>query len=205
MVQPLMGGGDVGGLIEDAEGPLPLERALQIATQTAQGLSFAHGKGIVHRDLKPGNVWLDEDGAAKIGDFGLAVATDRSRLTVEKVMVGTVSYMPPEQATGGEVTPQADLYSLGAMLYEMCTGRVPFMGDDDIGVISQHINTPPVAPSWHNNQIPKTLDSISTLKSANAVMIDDTARPGKENSKVAFIHPKSTGKILFELVEPSDS
>ena len=160
MVQPLMGGGDVEGLVEDADGPLELDRAIEIATQTAQGLSFAHSKGIVHRDLKPGNVWLDEDGAAKIGDFGLAVATDRSRLTVEKVMVGTVSYMPPEQATGGEVTPRADLYSLGAMLYEMCTGRVPFMGDDDIGIISQHINTPPVAPSWHNSQIPKTLDAL---------------------------------------------
>ena len=112
MVQPLMGGGDVEGLIEDAEGPMELERAIQIATQTAQGLSFAHDKGIVHRDIKPGNVWLDDDGAAKIGDFGLAVATDRSRLTVEKVMVGTVNYMPPEQATGGEVTPRADLGSV---------------------------------------------------------------------------------------------
>ncbi|MCH7984024.1 MAG: serine/threonine-protein kinase PknK, partial [Chloroflexi bacterium] len=160
MVQPLMGGGDVEQLIEDADGPLPLDQALQIATQTAQGLVFAHSKGIVHRDLKPGNIWLDDDGAAKIGDFGLAVATDRSRLTVEKMMVGTVNYMPPEQATGGEVTPRADLYSLGAMLYEMCTGRVPFMGDDDIAVIGQHVNTPPVAPSWHNPQIPKTLDSL---------------------------------------------
>jgi serine/threonine protein kinase len=75
-------------------------------------------------------------------------------------MVGTVNYMPPEQATGGEVTPIADLYSLGAMLYEMSTGRVPFMGDDDIAVISQHVNTPPVAPSWHNPSIPKTLDSL---------------------------------------------
>ncbi len=160
MVQPLMGGGDVEELIENADGPLPLEDAIRIATQTAQGLGFAHGKGIVHRDLKPGNVWLDEDGAAKIGDFGLAVAIDRSRLTVEKVMVGTVNYMPPEQATGGEVTPMADLYSLGATLYEMCTGRVPFMSDDEIGIISQHINTPPVAPSWHNSSIPKTLDSL---------------------------------------------
>ena len=160
MVLPLMAGGDVEGLIEDAEGPLPLEQALRIATQTAEGLVFAHSKGIVHRDLKPGNIWLDEDGAAKIGDFGLAIATDRSRLTVEKLMVGTVNYMPPEQATGGEVTPRADLYSLGAMLYEMSTGRVPFMGDDDIAVISQHVNTPPVAPSWHNPNIPKTLDSL---------------------------------------------
>jgi len=160
MVQPLMGGGDVEGLIEDAEGPLPLEQAILIATQTAQGLVFAHSKGIIHRDLKPGNIWLDEDGAAKIGDFGLAVATDRSRLTVEKLMVGTVNYMPPEQATGAPLTPRADLYSLGVMLYEMATGRVPFMGDDDIAVISQHVNTPPVAPSWHNKLIPKTLDAL---------------------------------------------
>ncbi|MCH8116204.1 MAG: serine/threonine protein kinase, partial [Chloroflexi bacterium] len=108
MVQPLMGGGDVEELIEDADGPLPLEQAIQIATQTAEGLAYAHKQGIVHRDLKPGNIWLDDDGAAKIGDFGLAIATDRSRLTVEKLMVGTVNYMPPEQATGGEVTPRAD-------------------------------------------------------------------------------------------------
>ena len=160
MVQPPMGGGDVEELIEDIDGPLPLEQALQIANQTAQGLVFAHSKGIIYRDLKPGNVWLDDDGNAKIGDFGLAIAIDRSRLTVEKLMVGTVNYMPPEQATGGEVTPRADLYSLGAMLYEMTTGRVPFMGDDGIAVISQHVNTPPVAPSWHNPNIPKTLDSL---------------------------------------------
>ncbi|MCH8909387.1 MAG: AAA family ATPase, partial [Chloroflexi bacterium] len=121
---------------------------------------FAHSKGIIHRDLKPGNIWLDEDGAAKIGDFGLAIATDRSRLTQEKMMVGTVSYMPPEQATGGEITPKADLYSLGAMLYEMVTGRPPFVGDDDIAIIGQHINTPPVAPIWHNKSLPQTLDSL---------------------------------------------
>ena len=66
-------------------------------------------------------------------------------------MVGTVSYMTPEQAMGGEVTPRADLYSLGAMLYEMVTGRPPFLGDDSVAIIGQHINTPPVAPTWHNS------------------------------------------------------
>ncbi|MCI0835711.1 MAG: serine/threonine-protein kinase PknK, partial [Chloroflexi bacterium] len=176
MVQPLMSGGDVEDLIEDANGPLPLEQAIQIATQTAQGLVFAHSKGIVHRDLKPGNIWLDEDGAAKIGDFGLAIATDRSRLTQEKMMVGTVSYMPPEQATGGEITPKADLYSLGAMLYEMVTGRPPFVGDDDIAIIGQHINTPPVAPIWHNKSLPRTLDSlIMRLLSKNPAERPDSA------------------------------
>ena len=128
MVLPLMGGGDVDGLIKKAPNRrIPLERALEIASQVCRGLQFAHAKGIVHRDLKPGNVWLTADGTAKIGDFGLALPLDRPRMTMEGMMVGTVDYMPPEQAMGSEVTPRADLYSLGAMLYEMVTSRPPFL------------------------------------------------------------------------------
>ncbi len=115
MVQPLMSGGDIEALIDGVEdGRLPLEDALRIASEILSGLEFAHGKGIIHRDLKPGNVWLTDpstgsgQATVRIGDFGLALSLDRSRLTQEKMMVGTVSYMPPEQATGGEVTAQSD-------------------------------------------------------------------------------------------------
>jgi len=161
MVTELMGGGDVELVIENATGHrLSLEQAINIARETCRGLEFAHSRGIVHRDLKPGNVWLTDDGIAKIGDFGLAVALDRSRLTTEGMMVGTVAYMPPEQAMGGEVTPRSDLYSLGAMLYEMVTGRPPFLGDDSVAIIGQHINTPPVAPTWHNSDCPRSLDAL---------------------------------------------
>src|SRR5206468_3118860 len=91
---------------------------------------------------------------AKIGDFGLAMAVDRTRLTQAGMMVGTVSYMPPEQATGGEVTPRSDLYSLGCMLYELVCGRPPFIGDEAVAIIGQHLNTPPVAPGWHRPECP---------------------------------------------------
>ena len=161
MVLPLMPGGDVETLLEKAEDHrLPLEQAVDLAVQVCRGLEFAHSKGIVHRDLKPGNIWLSSDGTARIGDFGLAVAIDRSRLTQEGMMVGTVSYMPPEQAMGGDVTPQSDLYSLGAMLYEMVCGRPPFLGDDSVAIIGQHINTPPVAPTWHNSECPRALEAL---------------------------------------------
>ncbi len=159
-VMELMPGGAVDTALGEARGALPLERALAIACDVCRALEFAHGQGVIHRDLKPGNIWLAEAGAAKIGDFGLAVSLDRSRLTQHGLMIGTVAYMPPEQALGGEVTPQADLYALGAMLYEMVTGRPPFLGDDPTAVISQHINTPPVAPSWHTEHCPPELEEL---------------------------------------------
>src|SRR6266511_3056370 len=134
--------------------------SLRIADQVCQALEYAHAKGIVHRDLKPGNVWLTADGTAKLGDFGLAVALDRSRLTQAGMMVGTVSYMPPEQATGGEVSARSDLYSLGCMLYEMVTGRPPFVGDESVAIITQHLNAPPVAPSWHVPDLPVALEAL---------------------------------------------
>ncbi len=151
---------DADAALREADGPLPLERTLEIAKGVCRGLEFAHAQSVVHRDLKPGNIWLAQDGTAKIGDFGLAVSLDRSRLTQHGMMVGTVSYMPPEQALGGEVTPRSDLYALGAMLYEMVTGRPPFLGDDPTAVISQHINTPPVAPSWYSEHCPPDLEEL---------------------------------------------
>jgi tetratricopeptide (TPR) repeat protein len=161
IVIPVMPGGDVEGLIEKApERRLPTEQAVGIAKAVCRGLEYAHSKGIIHRDIKPGNVWLSADGTAKIGDFGLALAVDLSRLTQSGMMVGTVTYMPPEQAMGGKVTAKADLYSLGAMLYEMVTGRPPFVGDDSVAIIGQHINTPPVSPTWHRADLPPALETL---------------------------------------------
>jgi tetratricopeptide (TPR) repeat protein len=161
IVLPLMPGGDVESLIEKApERRLSIEQAVGIAKAVCQGLEYAHAKGIIHRDIKPGNVWLSGDGTVKVGDFGLALAVDLSRLTNEGMMVGTYYYMPPEQAMGGEITTRADLYSVGAMLYEMVTGRPPFTGDDAVAIIGQHINTPPVSPNWHRPDLPPALAAL---------------------------------------------
>jgi hypothetical protein len=161
LVAELMGGGDVEGLIEKADSHrLPLERTLRIADEVCRALEHAHANNIVHRDLKPGNVWLTNDGTVKLGDFGLAIALDRSRMTLAGTMVGTVAYMPPEQAMGGNPDSRADLYSLGAMLYEMMTGRPPFLGDDTVSVIGQHLNTPPIAPTWHNPECPTAMETL---------------------------------------------
>jgi class 3 adenylate cyclase len=161
IVSQYMGGGDLDGMLNKApDRRLSVQEALRISQQIQQGLAHAHERGIVHRDLKPGNVWLTDDGTAKIGDFGLAVALDRSRLTMEGMMVGTVAYMAPEQALGRQPDARSDLYSLGCVAYEMVTGRAPFLGDDPVAIISQHINTAPVAPSWHNPEVPRALESL---------------------------------------------
>ncbi len=163
IVSQYMPGGSVAEMLAKRNGrPLSNEDAVSIAEQLSEALAHAHERGIIHRDLKPGNVWLADDGTAKLGDFGLAVADDRSRMTVEGLMLGTVSYMPPEQATGQASDARSDLYSLGAMLYEMVTGHPPFVGDDTVSIISQHLNTPPVAASWHNSGISPGLDALIT-------------------------------------------
>lgn len=161
LVTQFMGGGDVESLIASApDHHVPIERILEIADEVCSALEHAHAEGVVHRDLKPGNIWLTADGTAKIGDFGLALALDHSRLTQAGMVVGTVAYMAPEQAMGSEVTPRSDLYSLGALLYELVTGRPPFVGDESVAIITQHLNTPPIAPTWHRPDCPGLLEAL---------------------------------------------
>ncbi|HJR24795.1 MAG TPA: serine/threonine-protein kinase, partial [Acidimicrobiales bacterium] len=161
IVSQHMSGGSVADLIERAPNHrLPIDQVLVIGQQICAALEHAHQHGIVHRDVKPANVWLASDGSAKLGDFGLAVGRDPSRLTVEGMIVGTLAYVPPEIAAGEEGEPRSDLYSLGAMLYEMLTGRPPFLGESAVGIISQHLGTAPVAPSWHNPDVPAGLEDL---------------------------------------------
>ncbi|HWN44141.1 MAG TPA: serine/threonine-protein kinase, partial [Thermoanaerobaculia bacterium] len=133
-----------GGTLRDrlAQGPLePLEAAL-LAAQVAEGLGAAHARGIIHRDVKPGNLLLG-NGLVKIADFGVARLTDHEHITLDGQALGTWSYMSPEQANGQEVTPAADLWSLGVVLFEMVTGKRPFRAKSELELVRQILESEP--------------------------------------------------------------
>ncbi len=175
IVSEYMVGGSLAGRLAAADdGRLHVSEVLELATQVADALAHAHANGIVHRDLKHGNVWLAADGSARLGDFGLAAPVDASRITSEGMLVGTVAYLAPEQALGRDPEPAADLYSLGAVLYEMLCGRPPFLGDDVVAVVSQQLHATPLLPSWHRSEVTAALDEVVMALLAK----DPASRPG---------------------------
>lgn len=139
---------------------LTLGTALTIAKQVCEGLAEAHDLGIVHRDLKPGNIMIDNEGNAKIMDFGIARSIYGESITRTGVMVGTPDYMSPEQVEGKSIDSRTDLYSLGVILYEMATGKVPFEGDTPITVGVKHKTEKPREPRIINPQIPESLNRM---------------------------------------------
>jgi len=136
------------------------KEAIDIAVQIAEGLAAAHQQGIVHRDIKPENVMVRRDGIVQIMDFGLAKVRGGSQLTQAGTTVGTIRYMSPEQIQGLDVDPRADLFSFGALLYEMISGRTPFQGDHDAAVMYEIVNMQPQGPSSLKQGIPAELERI---------------------------------------------
>ncbi|NIM59022.1 MAG: protein kinase, partial [Candidatus Aminicenantes bacterium] len=141
-------------------GPLGAGKTAFIAKQVCEGLAEAHRLGVIHRDLKPQNIMIDKDGNARIMDFGIARSVKGKGITGAGVMVGTPEYMSPEQAEMKEVDRRSDIYSLGVILYEMVTGRVPFEGETPLGIAMKHKSEDPQNPKEINAQIP---DDISRL------------------------------------------
>jgi serine/threonine-protein kinase len=141
-------------------GPMPIDEALDIAVQVAKGLIRAHSEGIVHRDIKPGNVIVTREGQAKVVDFGLAKLATQTQLTKSGVIMGTVRYMSPEQATGGEVDHRTDIWSLGVMLYEMLSGTLPFRGEVDQAIMYSILNEDPQPVTETRKDIPAALEDI---------------------------------------------
>ena len=144
------------------EGPLPIADAVSIATQAAEALKAAHAKGIVHRDVKSGNIMLTSNGVAKMLDFGLAKTAASTKLTQMGSTLGTVAYMSPEQARGEEVDHRSDLWSLGAVIYEMITGRMPFPGDYEQAIVYGILNSEPEPPTALRTGVPMELEWIAS-------------------------------------------
>lgn len=145
MVMEYAPGGNLADYLQRA-GRLDEEESLALAGGIAAGLEVAHSRGIIHRDVKPRNVLLDARGQPEVADFGAAHAAGLTQLTRTNAVVGTASYLSPEQAQGREVDERSDVYSLGVVLYEMLTGRPPFVGDSMVDVAMQHVGAAPLPP-----------------------------------------------------------
>jgi len=143
-------------------GRLPISESVAYAIEIARALGVAHDRGIVHRDVKPQNVLVDEEGSAKVTDFGIARTLDQEALTADGRVLGTTDYVSPEQALGHAVTGQSDLYSLGIVLFEMLTGDVPFKGENQVAVAMKHVR----------EQLPDVQRRRPEVSSALAAVVD---------------------------------
>ena len=140
--------------------PLRVDHITSIASQILEALRFAHRRDVVHRDIKPQNMIVDDEGRVKVTDFGIARAGSASSMTETGSILGTAHYLSPEQAQGGHVEASSDLYSLGVVMYEMATGKLPFTADNPVAIAMQHVTDPPVVPSALVPDMPHDLEQI---------------------------------------------
>lgn len=153
-------GGSIEGLVE-RRGRLPWEQVVEYGLQLSSALAFAHERGFVHRDIKPANLLLTRSGKLKLSDFGLAHVMAAHKLTAADRTVGTFSYMAPEQIRGKpEVSPKTDLYALGGVLFEMVTGRPPYLGESPASVLHQHLKSRPPSAAAEAPDCPVQLDHL---------------------------------------------
>lgn len=166
----------------DAKGIIPWKEAVDYAAQICAGLECAHKKGIVHKDIKPHNIMITREGVLKITDFGIAKAMNAGTIASNTATLGSVHYFSPEQARGGYTDDKTDIYSLGVLLYEMVTGRLPFEGDTAVSIAMQHIEKTPVSPRIINPDIPASFENVilkamckspsSRYESATRMLVD---------------------------------
>ena len=160
IVMELIQGKTLKEIIIEEKGPLPWKWSVNVAIQIASALDMAHKNNIVHRDIKPHNIIITEDGVAKVTDFGIAKAVSNSTITAFGTTIGSVHYFSPEHARGGYTDAKSDIYSLGVVMYEMLTGRVPFDADTPVSVALKHMQEDPVEPIEINPNIPESVNRI---------------------------------------------
>ncbi|MGN1296961.1 MAG: Stk1 family PASTA domain-containing Ser/Thr kinase [Clostridia bacterium] len=160
IVMELIQGKTLKEIIIKEKGPLPWKWSINVAIQIASALEIAHRNNIIHRDIKPHNIIITEDGIAKVTDFGIAKAVSNSTITAFGTTIGSVHYFSPEHARGGFTDAKSDLYSLGVVMYEMITGRVPFDADTPVSVALKHMQEDPEEPIEVNPNLPTSVNKI---------------------------------------------
>ena len=160
IVMELIRGKTLKEIIVEERGPLPWKWSVNVAIQIASALEMAHKNNIIHRDIKPHNIIITEDGIAKVTDFGIAKAVSNSTITAFGTTIGSVHYFSPEHARGGYTDAKSDLYSLGVVMYEMVTGRVPFDADTPVSVALKHMQEEPEEPIELNPNLPSAVNRI---------------------------------------------
>lgn len=190
----------------DQEGVIRWDEALHFTTQILMALEHAHEKGIIHRDIKPQNVMLLQDGSIKVTDFGIARFSQSETQTMTDKAIGSVHYIAPEQARGDYITNKADIYSVGVMLYEMTTGRLPFVADNAVSVALMQLQAKPVMPRELNPNLPRGLEQITMrameknpvdrFQSAGE-MLDDIDR-FRRNPGMVFHYDLQAGRVDYD-------
>jgi serine/threonine protein kinase len=178
IVMEYVPGGDLKGLI-DERGRLPGTELARLGDEICAGLAHAHERGVIHRDIKPHNILLDENGHAKVTDFGIARALDATQATRTGAYLGTALYSSPEQLRGQKATPKSDVYSVGATLYQAATGEPPFSGGTPLEIASQHVSKPPTPPRERGADVSGGLQAL--ILSCLAKNPDD--RPTAEEAR----------------------
>lgn len=198
IVMELIQGKTLKEIIIEEKGPLPWKWSINVAIQIASALEMAHKNNIIHRDIKPHNIIITEDGIAKVTDFGIAKAVSNSTITAFGTTMGSVHYFSPEHARGGYTDAKSDLYSLGVVMYEMVTGKVPFDADTPVSVALKHMQEKPVEPIEVNKNVPIAVNKIimralqkdTTLRyqSATEMLVD--LRKALKNPNGDFVDDK---------------
>lgn len=185
--------------------PIPVEEALDIMRQITAAISHAHHNGIIHRDIKPQNILIDNEGTVKITDFGIALALSATNITQTNAVLGSVHYLSPEQARGGMANKKSDIYSLGIVMFELLTGRLPFSGESAVSIALKHLQSETPSPKRWNPEIPQSVENIILKATAKDSYYRYESVDAMEEDIRTSLNPERLNESPFAIPEDHDA
>lgn len=185
--------------------PIPLEKTIDIMKQLTSAVAHAHQNHIVHRDIKPQNILIDHHGHVMITDFGIAMALSATSITQTNAVLGSVHYLSPEQARGGMATKKSDIYSLGIVMFELLTGRLPFSGESAVSIALKHLQSDTPSPTRWNPDIPQSVENIVLKATAKDPFVRYESAEEMENNLETALDPNRVNEPKFVIAEDEDA